>query len=128
MTIRNCTREGLEGSLKNINSQKYDHNIVFRDIEDVSTSRSTKFKVRLTVKSSKGRGAAYNPITGRHVATACWHVHGDFFETLFTYCPDAVVDSAGGRITNTAGNWIDRNIGSIMYPLMHSEYCKCSEL
>jgi hypothetical protein len=61
--------------------------------------------------------------------SACWHVHGDFFDALFKIQPNAVVQvSAGGEtrnITIDGGNWQDMNIGSEVYPLMMSTLCGC---
>ena len=47
------------------------------------------------------------------------------FDILFKINDKCEVRSGGKLITIDEGNWQDRNIGSIMYPMYHSEACEC---
>lgn len=67
--------------------------------------------------------------SGRRIAAACWHVHGDFFDALLKIQPNAVIVTRGGPgavIDKNGGNWQDCNIGSRMSPMMFSEACECA--
>ena len=75
-------------------------------------------------KNSKGSGAKLG-FTGRRTILACWHAHGHFFEALLNIAPHAVITVATYKITIDGGNWIDKQIGSIMQPLYYSEACLC---
>lgn len=61
----------------------------------------------------------------RRIASACWHVHGHFFDALYGVNKKAVIVSRGNKITNDYGNWEDTNIGSQMYPYYFSDACNC---
>lgn len=101
--------------------EKYNNNIGFAVLEN--QGRQTRFRLR--VLDSKGHGAA-KAESGRRTGSACWHVHGDFFDALFSIDSGAVVFSRGGKITSKFGNWADFNVGSQMHPKMASECCECS--
>jgi len=128
MIARKCTRSDLVQALESIN-KKYKGNICF--------NRDDFPNFTLKVKDSHGpghrRGFAFPPSRpkGRRMVSACWHVHGDFFDALFEVNPNAYVLSnwsAGKiKITKDSGNWQDANIGSQMYPLYFSEACDCLE-
>ena len=118
MKAKNTNRNEMEAALAIVN-EKYAGNIVWNRFDDGKTINFT-----LTVKSSKDPGGRLSP-QGRRVAAACWHVHGDFFDALFSINPDAVIISMGRKITIEAGNWQDRNLGSMMYPFMYSNACEC---
>jgi hypothetical protein len=109
----------MEAALAIVNG-KYAGNITWKRFDDGRTINFT-----LTVKSSKAPGGRLGP-SGRRVAAACWHVHGDFFDALFEVCPDAVIVSMGKKITKDEGNWQDQNIGSAYLPFMYSEACDCN--
>jgi hypothetical protein len=129
MIIRNVENyENIAQAIYNINTAKYESNIY-----GIITSKSKNgrtFSVRLSVHNSHGLGAkiSRNRFGGndRHVKAACWHVHGDFFEALFELEPNAIVSSAGKKVTNDEGNWQDWNVGSQMYPVQFSESCGCN--
>lgn len=107
-------------ALREIN-EMYDDNVDLLKLEPISKNR---FRVRLTVKDSSGRGARIG-YTGRRVKAACWHVHGDFFNALLSLNPDAVIKTGIRTITSQSGNWRDWNIGSVINPLYFSEACNC---
>ncbi len=123
MNAYKVTKDQMETALAAVN-EKYDGNIMWNRFEP----KGSGFAFTLRCKSSKDLG---HRITGvhfgkrrRHVS-ACWHVHGDFFDALFNVAPKAYVRAGRRRIDATQGNWEDRNIGSMMYPVMHSEACDC---
>ena len=121
MKAKNTSINELQKALETIN-KKYDGNITFKRLDNGKTITFT-----LTVKSSREKGARRGH-QGQRVSAACWHAHGDFFDSLFSINPDAVIVSMGTRtITKQDGNWQDRNIGSQMQPLYYSEACDCHE-
>ena len=135
MLAKNTTIEQLEKALQTIN-QRYDNNVCWNRAPE-RIGKQLRFTLR--VKSSKGRGAklSYSAYSNtRRTCSACWHVHGDFFDTLLDIEPSAVIsshvsmrpikiykDSAGV----VQGNWKDWNIGSLAYPIDYSESCLCDE-
>ena len=117
MIAANVTIDDLLAALDAINT-RYDGNLVFR-YWPVATGRRLRFTI--TVENPKGPG-------GRHgVKAACWHAHGDLFDAILARCPDAVIDSAGRKITVDGGNWVDWNVGSRVAPMMYSETCDCGK-
>ena len=122
MRISKATVEDLQKALESVN-KKYNGNVIFNRLE---AKRFT-----LKVKSSREAGAKLGYQVNkrgdrRKTTSACWHVHGDFFEALFEVNPQAVVYAGQKRITAEGGNWQDWNIGSIMSPLYFSEACECA--
>ena len=126
MKVKNATIGDLESALRVVN-KKYNGNIRFKRLEP--NGRGVNFT--LTVNSSREPGHRrgfhrYDGKDPRRIAAACWHVHGDFFDSLFEIAPNAIVRSGRDKvITNRGGNWQDWNIGSQMYPLYFSEACDC---
>lgn len=126
-----ATREELERALEIVN-KKYGGNIIFNRMPEKRGSR-TAFTIK--VKSSKGpghrRGFIHNGEEGKRLASACWHAHGDLFDAIFKVNPEAVVIVGGpngkSKITASRGNWQDRNIGSMVYPIYFSEACDCGK-
>jgi hypothetical protein len=135
MIARNCAQEDLSCALEKVN-EKYEGNILFRDIAPVNAKR-TRWRFTLTVwQTSRGKGrkkvsapGVRRSHEGRRIAAACWHVHGRFFEALFEVNPKAevVTNWRGGtrKITAQGGNWQDAQIGSMFRPMMFSEACDC---
>ncbi len=119
MKAYKATQSQMESVLAEVN-RKYDGNVKWKRFEQ----NGSGVHFTLTVNDSKRKGARRSH-SGRRIAAACWHVHGDFFDALFEIAPDAYVRSLGNRIDASQGNWQDRNIGSQMYPMMHSEACEC---
>jgi hypothetical protein len=111
----NATIAQLNEALKELN-KNYDGNISFREIEQVNSKR-----VKFTLKAiSKKKGARIST-TGRNLPFASWHVHGDFFDILFSIDENIYIWSAGKKITKDNGNWEDRNVGSNFHPMYFSE-------
>jgi hypothetical protein len=130
MEIVNVTEKDLKEALARIN-KKYENNIAFANFQQISKNR---YNVTLRVKDSKKAGhriACWAYVNGkvRRLPYACWHVHGDFFDTLLDINPNAVIYALNRKIykkgNEVIGNWEDWNIGSIMYPLYYSEACEC---
>lgn len=126
MIAKNCTAQDLYKALVMVN-REYDDNVCFNRQPEAIGKR---IRFTLRVVSSRGMGARYGQClttkgNRRHLTSACWHVHGHFFERLFEIVPDAEIVANGKSITRSYGNWEDRNIGSIMYPLYYSEACDC---
>jgi hypothetical protein len=126
MQIRNVSESDLIKALEIVN-RIYDNNITFNALESLNYARN-RWRVTLRVESSKKAGHRVG-FTGRRLISACWHVHGDFFDALLEINPNAVIITQLSRIYKengkTYGNWTDKNIGSIIQPLYYSEACEC---
>lgn len=126
MIIRKVSRTDLERALEKTN-EKYDNNVIWNNFQQM---HATTYRVTLKVKDSHGKGSRLGQhLTSRgnhrHLISACWHVHGDFFDNLFEINPNAIVEAMDKTITIQGGNWQDSNIGSYMFPLYYSEACEC---
>ena len=130
MLVKYATEDHIRAALDHI-QEKYDHNLEFR--EGTPDPQGGKgFRVRLGVKDNHAKGASvkqrysFDGFEGeRHLRAACWHVHGDFFDELFSCCPYAVIVAQNKVIRKDEGNWQDYNVGSQMYPVYASESCDC---
>jgi hypothetical protein len=133
MQVRKTSISDLYKALDIVN-QKYSNNIEFRTIEE----RGRIIRFRLKVKkyslpgyavSARSRDKNKLSITG----SACWHVHGDFFDALLGINKNAIIRAGRSlngayRITSQGGNWQDYNIGGTAYPFFASEACNCNIL
>jgi hypothetical protein len=146
MKIKNVDKTELYKALAQLN-QKYDHNIAFNNI----TQYGKYFLVTLRVINANKKNGS---VVGRKLnqsfltygkgiranGSACWHVHGDFFDILLKIQPKAIIRTKMTTIfvardystedpfkTKIVGNWQDTNIGSIMHPIMYSEACECNQ-
>jgi len=131
MIIKNVSGEDLSKALERL-SKQYDNNIIWNNYERLGDKR---FRVTLRVVDSHGKGAKvnYNPFTDKHrrSTSACFHVHGKFFDILLAIQPNAIIKTGRTKIYKdefgrTIGNWEDWNIGSQMYPWYYSEACECN--
>jgi len=120
MRIKNVTSKELEQALKETNKQFKD-NVTWNRFD----KKGSQFIVTLKVKDSNGAGARRGFHNRRKLISACWHVHGTFFDELLSINENAVILPAGYRIDKNGGNWQDRNIGSIINPMYFSEACDC---
>lgn len=105
----------------------FDYNVIWKRAPEYShDDRQGRevFNCTLTVKDSRGPGSRVG-MNGRRISAACWHVHGYFFDYIFEYDPTAMIEAAGEKITIEGGNWQDRDIGSMMFPLYYSQACDC---
>jgi len=123
----NASDTDLDRAMFGLNKM-YDGNVVFREFE-----RETKTKIRFTITMTNSKCIGHHKSGGkRNMRSACWHVHGHFFEELFAVNPDCWVRSGSmnngvykGKITKDGGNWEDYNVGSIAYPMKASQCCDC---
>jgi hypothetical protein len=122
MKVYNTTIEKMNEALKMVN-QKYDNNIIWNRKPENTSGNCIQFTLR--VKDSKKSGARRSH-SGRRLPSACWHVHGDFFDSLIEIESEARIVT-GGKITITkdGGNWQDWNAGSAFNPVSMSELCEC---
>lgn len=140
MLAVNVTQSDLHAAL-DLTNELFKGNIVFKSLFGVSKNR-----IRFTLKchSYKEPGhrlhIRYDDPFGKCIerakrsTSACWHVHGYFFDMLFKINPDAKIKSGSmvyagvnrGWITKDSGNWIDTNIGSQMFPVYFSKSCECN--
>ena len=121
MIARNVTRKELEKALIEVHFL-FGNNVTWNRAPE---SLGKGFRFTLRVKDSKKLGAG-RTLRGIRSTSACWHVHGHFFEALFEINPQAVIIARSKRITKDAGNWEDYNVGSMMFPAMASGCCECA--
>ena len=124
MKAKNVTQNEMELAMSKINN-KYNGNVEWNRFDG-----SRVFNFTLKVKDSSGLGAKFGFTTNkdgeyRKTCSACWHVHGDFFDALIEINQDAVIVSSFAKIDKNGGNWQDRNIGSMFNPRYYSESCNC---
>jgi hypothetical protein len=111
----NATISELNQALKVINA-KYAGNISFNRIEQKTAGR-----VIFTLQAKSGQPGARYSFSGRRLPKASWHVHGEFFDALFSIRPTIFVRSLGKKIDVNNGNWEDKEIGSMMQPKKFSQ-------
>lgn len=130
MKVKNCTFEDLQKALE-ITNQKFENNVIFNR-EPEPRGKAILFTLR--VKDSKlaghRRGFSFGDRPAKRLTSACWHVHGSFFDALLEVNPNAVIVTRSGDIFkrssgDVVGNWEDSNIGSMYRPLYFSEACDC---
>jgi hypothetical protein len=125
MQIRNTTETELIRALE-LTNKDFKGNIDFNRLDKAG---KTTFTVTLRTKDSHKIGSKIS-YSGRHIPSACWHSHGVFFDALLSINSKVVIVALGEKIYKnskgeTIGNWVDRNIGSIMNPLSFSHACDC---
>jgi hypothetical protein len=126
MIVKNVTDNDMESALHACNVQLGTDNVIFNRYEHVGK----RIRFTLTVKDSKGKGArrgfqVNKDGSHRRLAKACWHAHGEFFEALLDFVPEAVIQAGTKTIDKNGGNWQDWNIGSQFEPYFYSEACDC---
>ena len=130
MQIRNATREDMESALRKVN-KTFGGNVQFKELrQDGQTKRGkAKWKVLLRVKRTGGPGTRQGFCRRkdgerRRLASACWHAHGLFFDSL----PATATIRVSTEHDHRPGDpWLDRPIGSQFDPLRFSEACDCAE-
>ena len=120
MYAKDCTIFDLEEALRRVN-EKYNRQVCWNRVPN-KTNKGIHFTLK--VKTNRSEGHSISQL-GRHISSACWHVHGDFFDCLFEVEPEARVFALGREITKHYGNWQDFNRGSLMNPKYASEMCEC---
>ena len=132
MKAKFCTTDDLYKALEIVN-QKYEGNITFNRSPE---PRGKHLIFTLRVKDSKqvghGRGFSFGDRPAKRLTSACWHVHGDFFDALIKEVnQDAVIVIGDKQIykqsynTFVTGNWEDYQRGSNWNPVYASELCDC---
>lgn len=136
MIVTNATKEDLRKALDAVN-KKYNDNIQFfgdngyYESDGLEQVGKTRISFRLETKSYTHGGGYRRTFTGKRHRSACWHVHGDFFDALLDLNDKAVIRWAGLKIHQDQhghgrfGNWQDWNIGSLAQPLYASQACDC---
>ena len=123
MHIVGVTDAELDAALAAVN-QRFGGNIRWNRHDAVNRACTT-WEVTLRCYSSRasGHGISYSPATGswRNLATACWHVHGYFFDAL----PPHARINARGQPFSPGDPWRDFDVGSVVYPRYASEACSC---
>lgn len=122
MKYYNVSLEILEKALKYVNI-KYDDNVIWNSEPSLVSKRKQSYHTTLRVKSSSKIGARRSA-TGSKMISACWHVHGDFFDIMFMLGCNLIT---GGydkvrRLYSEKDNWDDFKITHNMYM---SEACEC---
>lgn len=134
MIVKNVSVIDMGAALHKIN-KKYDNNIKWNRFDcDESKSKLIELKrITFTLRciDSKAPGARrgyYRRKDGERMrlTAACWHVHGDFFDALIRANPSAIINTMYGTIDKSGGNWIDKQVGSAVYPVMLSQLCECN--
>ena len=127
MKAYKVTQSQMESALAEVN-RKYDGNVIWKRFEPSGSGFNFTLKVERSTDAGGRLGFCLTTKGNRrHIAAACWHVHGDFFDALFEVAPQSYVRSMGRKITKDQGNWQDRNIGSQMNPFYYSEACDCAD-
>ena len=119
--IRNVSREELEQALDRTNL-KFGGNVRWNRLDKAGKTLlgGSKFKVTLKVNDSRKLGAKLG-YQGRRTVSACWHVHGTFFDSL----PSGVEIVTMGKKKYAGDAWEDYDLGSQAYPMRFSEACEC---
>lgn len=125
MEAKNVTRQELELALAEV-SKRYGGNIIWNREPEALNPAGTRFAFTLRTKGYEN-GGYRRTHSGKKNPSACWHVHGYFFEALLAIQPDAVIRTGLAVIDRNGGNWQDRNIGSLFQPLLFSDACDCDE-
>lgn len=123
MLAYNVTADDLNAALETLNAEKYGGNLRFkRGPEPKGNAQS----FTITVNDSSATGAKYNQVSGRRVAAACWHAHGDLFAEIIRRVPEARIKTAISTVTAEGGNWVDvPATGDFYGPLYASQMCHC---
>ena len=129
MLIRNATFEQVEKAADKVGVRVVEWRAV--------SPTACRFRLGLTTAREYQRTSVGYGSKGRRIAAVCWHGHRDFYRALFKVAPEARVQTAmtrqlaQGSRYYTAENFervyqeTDRNIGSMMQPVAHSEACTC---
>lgn len=126
MIVANVTLAELESARARV-SKQYGDNIIWNRAPEALNKRGDRWRLTIRCRSSKGLGHGVSrsalPFGGRprRLPTACWHVHGNFFDAL----PACATILARGHAMRPQDSWKDYNVGSIVNPIFASESCDC---
>lgn len=131
MLAKNCTMEDLNKALEIVN-KKFDQNVIFNRIEQAGKNIRFTLRVRDSKLPGHRRGFSFGSRPAKRLTSACWHVHGHFFDALILEVnQNAVIVSRECQLykqsynDTVSNNWQDSNIGSVYNPLYFSEACDC---
>jgi hypothetical protein len=123
MLFKHVSCEEMDIALGATN-RKFNNNVQWNNFQ----VKGKNIIATLKVRDSHGNGARMTQ-EQRHLISACWHVHGTFFEALLTINPNAIIITQAQTIFIKNGiiqnNWVDRNIGSVCSPFSWSYACEC---
>lgn len=136
MRLIGVTETGLSLALGAVNVM-YGDNVIFGRCDYVGTRRDDReeWVVTLRTRSSHGPGHGRSVRMwgrgGKRMATACWHVHGDFLDALASVSRDdaevvfSLRESRRCRIADHG--WRDVWVGNSYAGEMMSDLCECGE-
>ncbi len=129
MLIYETNEQMLEEALR-LTNEEYEGNVIWNRHPEMKNMKGSTFRLTLRVKDSKLAGhrlsqALTTKGNRSRMISACWHVHGTFFDFLFDLCPELRIRAGTTVMKSKEDNWEDTNIGSMFYPLMHSDACDC---
>lgn len=123
MILSNCTKGDIDQALATAN-WNFNDNIRLNNYKQLSGT-GLRHRVTLRVIDSHGEGAHLSRSLfgkkARHTTSACWHVHGCFFDAL----PHGTKISNRGKLFMAGDMWDDFDIGSVIHPIFASESCNC---
>lgn len=107
-------------------NKKYDNNIIFNQEPNLISLKSKGYNFSLKVKNSSESGASKTRL-GHKSISACWHVHGDFYDALFDSGAKRILTSyyVKNDMKSKEDNWNDYNTGSEWFPSYASGRCDC---
>lgn len=133
MIVQHSSKSELRKALTAVN-KIYKRNVEYNRAPE-PRGKNLMFTLKVKDSSKPGHRLGFsNSFTGkqRRMASACWHIHGDFFEALLKINPDAIIKTGAGNKNQiyskngeVFGNWEDSDIGSMAYPMFFSEACEC---
>jgi len=118
--IKDVSYEELKVALDKAN-EKFQDNIKFKKIAPANRAW-TRWTVTLGVIDSHKAGGRRSS-SGRRIAAACWHAHGEFLDALPPYARYRSVHT--GEWLSPGQEWVDYNLGSQYMPFYASEACDC---
>lgn len=131
MKVYNTNEKKLNIALSKVND-KYNGNVIWNRSPELISKRNNGYRLTLRVKSSDEKGARISTI-GHRMVSACWHVHGDFFDILFNEGVEKILcgyDPETKQIrtmNDKQDNWNDWVVGNEWIGQhMASELCRCN--
>lgn len=142
MLIKGVTSQQLNEALDRTN-RVFGGNVEFKEIKKLNASEThPRWQLTLRVKNSHRPGHRRST-RGIRMVSACWHVHGTFFEKLLDVAPSAIIKPGYGHARDAVfrkrtgiqldvdsgaiiNNWREIVMGSLYEPRRLSELCDCA--
>jgi hypothetical protein len=117
MKVKGILIDQLTSCIENVNS-KHGYKLIYNRYPE----RKGNY-LHFTIRSEKsGIPGARTSHSGRNMVSASWHAHGYLFDEILNLNEDAIIKVGNNHtIDQNGGNWIDRNIGSLMNPVKFSQ-------